>query len=450
MGAWHSVAADELNDALHSADTERALLGAIIVDNAHLSTAEEWLRAEHMGDTRHRRIFAAMSRMGEDGAGINIVSLRERLTSEGALSEAGGVEYLASLIDGVPNVETVEHWAEVVLDKARRRYAKTLGQELALAAASNAETELFLDRHANALQRLLEAGETGRVAVPIREALKRAEGKLERLTTNDGVTGVPCGLIDLDRLIGGFQPGSLVVVASRPGCGKSVFCAQTAITAAAKGFRGLVFSMEMPPEDMAARMWMAEASVEKWDLKNKSDAWLKMQKAYGRIADLPITFDSRESPTMAQIRAAAKRESVRHKLGFVVVDYLQRVEMDPVMLKAGGPPAAIGEIARGLKSLARMLDVPVIAACQLNRAAEGKEPTLADLAESGKIEREADIVTFLHPDSETQAADHDFPTTHMIVGKHRAGACRRFVLSFEKRYSRLVCQAPVEWRAAEQ
>src|SRR6185436_7812350 len=142
----------------------------------------------------------AMSRMGEDGAGINIVSLRERLTSEGSLSEAGGVEYLASLIDGVPNVSSVEHWAEVVLDKARRRYAQTLGRELAAAAASNSETELFLDRHANALQRLLEAGEVGRVAVPLRDALKRAEGKLERLAAYDGITGVPCGLIDLDRL----------------------------------------------------------------------------------------------------------------------------------------------------------------------------------------------------------------------------------------------------------
>lgn len=426
-----------MSDALFSSQAECAILGAILVEPAALNLAEDVLRASDFGSQRHRRIFSAMVRLSEDGQAIDLVSLRERLSMEGALIEAGGVEYLASLVDGMPRGTNVTEWAEIVHDKSRRRQAKALGERLAQLALSDSGTEEILDKHANDLQRLLESGEAGKVSVSMPDALKLAEKNLDKFMTREGVTGIPSGLPDLDRLTGGWQQGTLVIVAARPAGGKSVLCGQMTVHAAMKGYRGLVFSMEMPPETMAERMWLAEAGVDKWDLPYKSTAWPQMQKAFGRLADLPITFDRRESPSLAQIRAAAKRERVRYKLDFVVVDYLQRIEVDPKLDNW----IAIGETAKGLKSLSRMLNIPVIVACQLNRSSEGREPGLADLAESGKIEREADVVLMLHPDPETKGADLDYPVVHAIVAKHRQGACRRFKLSFEKRYARLLQMA---------
>lgn len=429
---------------LTAPDAERTILGAILLDNGHLTTAEEWLRAEHFGSTANRRVYAAMCRMAEDGQSIDLVSLRERLATEGVLEEAGGVSYLGQLIDGLPHLSHVDEWARIVHDRARRRAAKVLGERLAQLADSDAGTEELLDQHANAFQRVMESGDIARASMGFVEALGLAEANIERHMGYGGLTGIPSGLSDLDRLTGGWQKGSLVVVAARPAGGKSVLCGQVAAHAASKGLRGLVFSMEMPPEAMAERMWFADAGVNRWDLLRNPSGWEAMQRAYGRLAAMPITFDRRESPTMAQIRAAVKRQRVRGGVDFVVVDYLQRVEFDSKLEERIG----VGRTAQGLKSLARMLEIPVIVACQLNRSSEGREPSLSDLAESGKIEREADVVLFLHPDPETKASDLDFPTVHLIVGKHRAGECRRFKLSFEKRFTRLVQMVDArEWKA---
>jgi replicative DNA helicase len=430
--------------ALVDPESERAILGSILVSNAHITTAEEWLRAEHFGVNAHRRIFSAMSRMSEDGQGIDLVSLRYRLAADGSLAEAGGVEYLAGLLDGLPRVSGVEEWARIIHDRARRRAAKVLGERLANIAESDLGTEELLDQHAAAFQRIMESGDVARATMPFVEALRLAEANIDRHMAQGGLTGVPSGLSDLDRFTGGWQKGALIIVAARPAGGKSVLCGQVAAHAASKGHRGLVFSMEMPPEAMAERMWFSEASMSRWELAHKSDGWESMQRAYGRLATIPLTFDRRESPTLAQIRAAVKREKVRSGVDFVVVDYLQRVDFDPKLEERIG----VGRTAQGLKSLARMLEVPVIAACQLSRAAENKEPTLSDLAESGKIEREADIVLFLHPDPDTRGAALDFPTVHAILGKHRAGQCGRVKLSFEKKFARMVQMADtaVEWR----
>lgn len=433
-----------MNHNLMAPEAERAVLGAILVNNAHLSTAEEWLRPEHFSANGHRRIFAAMSRMSEDGQGIDLVSLRQRLAAEQALEEAGGVVYLGQLIDGLPDVSSVDEWAKIVHDRARRRAAKVLGERLVSLTDSEAGTEELLDQHATAFQRIMESGDVTRATMPFKDALRLAEANIERHQGSGGLTGVPSGLSDLDRCIGGWQRGALMIVAARPAGGKSVLCGQLATHAAKRGYRGLVFSMEMPPEAMAERMWFAEAGVNKWDLLHGGNRWEAMQTAYGRLAGLPLIFDRRESPTMAQIRAAVKRQKVHGGVDFVVVDYLQRVDFDQKLEERIG----VGRTAQGLKSLARMLEIPVIAACQLNRSSEGREPTLADLAESGKIEREADVVMFLHPDPETKGANLDFPPVHLIVGKHRAGPTARFKLSFERKFTRLVQMVEAhEWRA---
>lgn len=416
-----------MSEPLQDPNAERVVLGAILVDNKHLTTVEELLKPDHFSQPMNRDVFQAMVGMGETGQPIDLVSLKSEL------GKRGDAAYIAGLIDGLPNFEDVTHWAGIVRDKARRRAAKVLGERLVQAAEGEERTEEILDRHATALTRLIEAGDI-KSTIGIDVAAARAMANIDRFTQGHEVNGIPTGLPDVDRLFGGFQAGTLVIIAARPGQGKSILCAQTSLYASKRGAPGLVFSMEMPPEAMVERMLYAEASVEKWDLRFNDASWPKISMGYAKVKELPLWFDQRESPTMSQIRANAKRQHAVHGIKFVIVDYLQRVDIDSKQDNW----VAVGETAKGLKSLARMLNIPVIVACQLNRESEGKAPGLKDLAESGKIEREADVVIFLDPDKESVCTEAGATNVNLIVGKHRAGGTSAFRLRFQKSYCRFV------------
>lgn len=415
-------------------DAERAILGAVVLDNAHVSTAIDLLRPEFFTGP-HRPIFKAVSRLADADKPVDLTTLRDELEGMGDLAAVGGPLYLASLIDGVPKSKDITPWTTILRERALRKYAGDLGRKLTTEAADgDVTTDVLIDRHLTSIQKLMESFETGNTT-HISQVLKASMKALEDfLASKHGMTGVPTSLPRLDATTCGFQPGTLVTIAARPGNGKTTLLAQMAACAATAGFKGLVFSMEMEPYQIAQRMLLADAEVDRWQLKVASDdiKWGRISKSYGRLSAVPLWFDGREAPSLAQIRAASARHKAKYGLDFVMVDYLQRIPVDPKLENWIG----VGENAKGLKTLARQLHVPVIAACQLGRGADGEsEPTFKDLAQSGVIERESDIVAWLHP---TTAMTLDYPEVSLILAKHRAGATMRVQLSFEKEHTKFV------------
>lgn len=421
-------------------DAERMVLAAVLTNNALLSEAEEKLRPEHFADERNRTIFRAMQALAEHDRPIDELSIRDELQTSEALQRAGGLAYLSVLDEGVPKITNLEHWAEIVRGKALRRAVLALGQRLVENASDpGMATNIVIDTHAQQLNRILEAQDSG-YSKHVAAVVKEAHASLDAFLKSSGITGVPTGLTDLDRLTGGFQPGTLNIIAARPARGKTVLVMQMAVAAATAGFKGICFSLEMPPEAVVQRAILADAEVDKWDdlkyaTRETADrSWGRILTASGRLSGLPLWFDSRESPTLTQIRAHCRKYHATTGLDFVVIDYLQRIPVDPKVDRH----IAIGDIAQSLKNLSRQLKIPVIAACQLNRDAEEKRPTMADLAESGRIEREADTVSFLHPEDLQGWTTQDFPQLHLFLDKHRAGPCDKLTLSFEKKYARFV------------
>lgn len=433
-------------------EAERAVLGSILVNPELVHQAEATLRPEHFERPAHRAVFSALLTLAASGSGIDVITLREQLAADDRLAEAGGVPYLGGLLDGVPRASSVDGWARIVREKARRRAALTLAERLRQQAhAPDVETDELLDRHHAALMRLMDSGD--QAVRTLDEVLPVTVKGLEEFATNGtGITGVPTGIPDLDRLTGGLKPGRLWVIGARPGRGKSSLCAQIAVHAAKRHYRVLVIGMEMPPEDVVERMLLAEADVERWDLRKSDLAWGKVLASFGRLKGLPIAFDGREAPTLAQMRASARHEKSSRGLDLVIVDYLQRATLDPHTVKSSGQWAAVGEIAKGLKSMSRSLGVPVIAASQLDAHAEEKRPTLANLQQAQSvISAEADAIMFLHPDEPEKWKEREFPLMWLLVDKHRQGALKAIQLSFEKRTTTFKAMAsPAQESAARE
>lgn len=431
-------------------EAERAVIGAAMLNNAVMPTLEAQLRAEHFHDPRHRLVYAAMLDLGQAGRPADIVTIVAALREGQDLEQAGGPAYVAGLVDGLPLGTNVEAWVSIVREKARRRRAIAIASLFVESATSrpDASTDELLDQVHGQLGRLLEGGD--RKSVRLHDVLADAVSDLERFATAaNGVTGIPTGLADLDRCIGGLVAGRLYVIAARTSRGKSVLCAQSAVSAAMSGSKVLVFSMEMEPYQLAQRMLLADAEVDRWDLRPESPkrdyAWQKVGRAVGHMSELPIWFDQRESPTLAEVRASARQHQARHGLDLVVVDYLQRMTPDAKLDRW----LAIGDMARGLKTLARSMRVPVVAACQLNADAEEKRPTLASLAQAQSIiSAESDVIVMLHPEELSKWKIQPMPVVNFFVDKNRQGPCLALQMLFDKACSRFVNMgAEMEWKA---
>ena len=434
-------------------DPERLVLGAVLLDNSTLTSIESVLRVEHFKNPVHRSIFAAMLAMNESGQPIDFATLKAQI--QAAEPDAiGDGAYLGGLIDGLPRLRSASAWARMIVEGYRRRAAVVIAQRVIEAASEGSlNTDVLVDRAQTSLSKLMESGE--RQVVRLSDVLPAAMKELESFATSEtGVTGIPTGLIDLDKLTGGLKPGRLWVIAARFARGKSALSAQIALEAAAKGYRVLVIGMEMPPEEQAGRMLLTAAEVDRWtlrqdaqrDQKEHSYAWGKVNRTYAQIRDLPLFMDRHEAPTLAQIRATAKSQHTATGIDLLVVDYIQRATLDANLVKAGGIWAGVGDVVKGLKSLARSLNIPVIAASQLNAAAQEKEPTLADFAQAqGAIGAEADVVGFLHPKDVASFDNVPAPEMHLLVKKHRGGACRAIQLLFKKAVTRFECMTPDTW-----
>lgn len=430
-----------MSEPLADIEAERTIIGAVLVDNATMNEAAALLEPKHFSDLRHRVIWEAALALYEHNSPLDMVTLKDQLGSD--WGKAGGREYVPGLIDGVPRITDIKAWCRIVLDWSQKRSLVWLA-ERALTEVKSGQYDVaeLLERHQELLTKLMTSRQDG--VVPIKDALKGAMERLEQFATSkNGMLGVPCGLPDIDRVIGGWQKGALYVVAARPGRGKSVLCTQAAIHAALTGRKVLTFNMEMVPEETAQRMLCSHAGVDKWDLRQRpgqeqvfNQAWDGINRSFGVLARLPIYFDKRETPTIAQIRATARQHQAAKGCDLLIVDYIQRCQ------KPAGVDGwvAVGQIVEGLKNLALALQIPVLAACQVNAEGEERRPHMGMLAEArGKISAEADMIAFLHPEQPELWEQHDFPNMLFMMAKHRNGPTLTIPLSFERPNVRFVC-----------
>lgn len=420
-------------------DAEQTCLGAVLRDNAALNELEGLVRPEHFHDPAHRQVYAAMLAMRSAGRQIDAMTLRDELGEQ--LLALGGVAFVVGLEDGLPRVTNAAEWGRIVVQKARRRALVGLAEKfLQRAQDDTLSVEQCVEDHTAEVSRLI--AETERGVRHVSEVQRGAQVALEQYAeSKDGLIGLPTGLSRLDWMTCGMRRGELWIVGARPSRGKSALCAQIATHAASKGAKTLVFTMEMTPEQITQRMALSEACVDKHDLRRpgrvQEDAFQHLAVQWSRFEDLPLWFDGRESPSLAQIRAACRQQAQRGGLDLIVIDYLQRCSVDARQDRW----VAVGDLAKGLKNLALSLKVPVLAACQTNADTEEKRPTLADLAQARQvISAEADVVSFLHPKDLASWRNQECrePVIQLLVEKNRNGQTGPVDLSFLRSYVRFV------------
>jgi replicative DNA helicase len=427
-------------------DIEASLLGSILIDGESFIKIGDVIIAEDFFDARHRNIYAAMYSLHEKRSPIDILTLSEQLKSAGQLEIVGGASYLTELTNYVPTASHLEQYAQIVAEKAIRRRLIKASQDIASVGFDEKKS----------LQELIEEAETRLFEVSQRHVrqditslesiLAESFDRLDDLHRNKGgLRGIPTGLKDLDRLIAGLQRSDLIVVAARPSMGKTAMMLNMSLDIATKAKQGAVlyFSLEMSKEQLVDRLLAAQASVDAWKLRTgeglSDEDFERLSEAMGELAEAPIFIDDTSGITVSDLRTKARRLHHQNPLAVIMVDYLQLMSGGSRYASVANRVQEISEISRSLKILARELNVAVVAASQLSRSVESRNPPipqLADLRESGSIEQDADIVAFIYrPFYYDENADQN--VTQILVKKHRNGPVGNLELYFDQKLQRL-------------
>jgi replicative DNA helicase len=434
-------------------DAEKTILGAILLDNAAHAEAAEKLAADDFSLDSHRRIFLRMSELMNSERAVDIVTLANELTRYKEVDSVGGVAYLASLTEGLPRRPVIEEYIRIVKDKSLLRKLMGICSAAIARAADQSETALeVLDAAESQLLEVSEKGITHGLQ-PLDQIVQHSFGTIDNLYKQGReVTGLATDFIDFDRMTSGLQKGELIIVAARPSMGKTSLAINIAQNAAVNHHATVaVFSLEMSKESLLRRMLASQASVDQRKLQQgflgREDHG-KLQNALGQLVDARIFIDDSAWISLAEMRAKARRlRQTAGGLDLVVVDYLQL--MSATLPSAGGRryenrTQEVSAISRGLKALAKELDVPVLALSQLSRASErrgdDKRPMLSDLRESGSIEQDADVVAFIHRESyynrDEEQSEADKAKCEIILAKQRNGPTGSVQMYFNSRYTR--------------
>src|SRR6266568_1253583 len=430
-------------------DAERSVLGAILLDNHALNPAIEHLRPEDFFLDQHRRVFTQMIALGEGQQAIDRVTLTEELNRKGDLEASGGAPYLASLADGMPKVSNIEHYARIVKEKAiLRNLIHTThniqqrafeGEDGADAILDNAESSIF----ALAEDRV-RAG-----LLPIKDIVRDNFERLERIfREGKSITGIPTGYVELDKLTSGLQPSELLILAARPSQGKTALALNLMENIAIRGGHPVaMFSLEMSKESLLQRLVASVAQIDAHKFRTGHlgrEDWRRMTEALGQIASAPLWIDDASSLTVVEIGAKARRlKREKGGLALLIVDYLQLISARG---RFSNRNEEVSSITRGLKGLAKELQIPVLVLSQLTRAPERDErrPQLADLRESGAIEQDADVVMFIYRPNffKVDALPEERDQAELLVAKQRNGPTDRVRLIFKSRQTRFEEAAP--------
>lgn len=433
------MAANSLNRIPpQSLDSERALLGALLLKPDAIHDVGDLVKHDSFYAEKHRAIYEAMGELSERGEPIDLLSLAERLQSKGQLERVGGRAYIADLVSSAPAPGNYHHYAELVVRKHLMRSLIDASYEISEAAYDEGrETAEVLDQAEKMIYAIGNASASHKF-IPIKDTFGDVVDFIESLSNkDDAVRGVPTGFPDLDNLLAGLHPSDLVILAARPSMGKTSLALAMARNAAVQHRIPVgIFSLEMSAEQVRDRLLSAESFVNGWKLRtgkvHDEDEYTRIRDAVDTLSKAPIFIDDKPAANILSMRAVARRLKREHGIGLIVVDYLQL--MAPTNTRASDSMVQqVTEISRSLKSLARELQVPVLALSQLSRAVEqrGGKPRLSDLRDSGSIEQDADVVMFIHREDKVNK-DSDRPNiAEILIEKHRNGPVGKAELYFD-------------------
>ena len=455
----------------HNLEAEQGLLGALLVDNRGFEKVGEFLRAEHFFMPAHSRIFNTIHTLIERGQNASPVTLKNYFEQDDDLKDVGGAEYLVDLASSVVSVVNVEDYARTVYELHMRRSLITLGEDVV-----NQSYDHTLDADSSstieqAEARLFELAETGDMKggfITLRDSVLTAIEHAEKAYQADGnVTGVTSGLVDVDKKLGGFQPSDLLILAGRPSMGKTALAVNWAFNAAKayaesggkEGGRVAFFSLEMAAEQLAGRILSEQSGISGDAIRKgniKQEDFRSFVEASQKMSQVPLYIDDTPALSIGAVRTRSRRLKRQHGLDMIVVDYLQLLRGTGSRQSESNRVLEISEITRGLKAIAKELEIPVIALSQLSRAVEQREdkrPQLADLRESGSIEQDADVVMFVYREEYYLSRTEPEPGTenHMkwqesmerahnigecIVAKQRHGPIGAVKMFFDPNFTR--------------
>lgn len=438
---------DELHGRIppHNLDAEASVLGSILLDNEAYHNLEGVLRPEHFYKEANRKIFAAIENLVAKGNPADAVTLIEELRTKDQLEEVGGVAYLVGLSDGVPTSVYAKFYADIVVEKANLRGLIAASSKIMqLAYDEAAPADELMDR-AEKLVFEVAQKKSQQVFQDMNTLVNETFEYISKITNNPNfTTGVPTGFRDLDEMTTGLQPGSLNVIAARPSMGKTAFALSIAQNIAVRQNKAVaVFSLEMPASQLVLRMMCAEARVDMNRVRqgqlNEKD-FERLVGAAGKLSEAPMYIDDASDLTVTELRSKSRRLMAERDLQLIVIDYLQLMSGSGTS-KGGGEnrQQEISSISRGLKSLARELNIPVVVLSQLSRQVESRpnhRPMLSDLRESGAIEQDADLVSFIYRDEYYNKDSEKHGIAEIIIGKQRNGPVGTCELQFHSQHVR--------------
>ncbi len=431
----------ELNTQPQALEAEQAVLGSMLTSKEAVSKAMQWVSAGQFYKDAHVRIFSCMVNLFEKGEPIDAISVVDRLKKKKDLESVGGAYYITGLAESVPTTANVEHYAKIVLEKYTLRKLIQVSHEVSKEAFEDVQdVDDILDSAESAIFNISEKRLRGGFK-HIDPILHSTFEELDKIATNPGtVTGVPSGLMDLDDITSGFHSGELIIVAGRPGMGKTALALSMGRNAAVTDKTGVgIFSLEMANHQLAMRLLCAEGRVDSHLVRTgklPKSQWKNLSIAVGQLAEAPIYLDDTAAMSVLEVRAKARRLKAEHEVGLLIVDYIQLMT---------GPKGSesrqqeISQISRSLKALAKEIEVPVIGLSQLSRAVESRSdrrPQLSDLRESGAIEQDADVVIFLYRPWVYSQEDDDRGKATIIVAKQRNGPTGTIEATFIDRFAR--------------
>lgn len=426
-------------------EAEASLLGAILIDTDAIVKIADQVHPLDFYDQRHARIYEAMAALYEQRSAIDVLTLADRLKGTGFLDMVGGPAYLAELTNFVPTAAHVEQYADIVAQKSLRRRLIALSHDMG---------ELGKDE-SKALQELIEEAESRlfevsqqhvrQSVVSIESILTESFDRLNDLHENSGkIRGIPTGYRDLDNMLAGLQRSDLFVLAARPSMGKTAFVLNLAHKIATEAKESvLIFSLEMGKEQLVDRLLAMESGVDAWALRTgrlTDSDFERIGEAMGTLSEANIFIDDTPGITVSDLRTKARREAHTHQVGLIIVDYLQLMSGGSRFSSEGNRVQEISEISRGLKGIARELNVPLIALSQLSRSVESRNPQipqLADLRESGSIEQDADVVAFLYREDYYNPESERPNIMDVLIKKHRNGPTGGVELYFDRQKQRI-------------
>ncbi|HBM76281.1 MAG TPA: replicative DNA helicase [Clostridiaceae bacterium] len=422
-------------------EAEQSVIGAMLLDKNAISEASEILRGDDFYKEAHKLIFESIMELYDKNEPVDLVTLVDNLRKKNILEAVGGITYISNLLESVPTTANIRYYAKIVEDKSTlRKLIKSSSETIDKCYTGAEDVPSILDKTEKDIFDISQKAVTHDIE-PMSRILEKGFDEIEKLYQNKGaITGVPSGFPELDIKTSGFQKGDMILIAARPSMGKSAFAMNIAQYAAIRNNNSVaVFSLEMSKEQLAYRMLCSEANIDMLKLRTGNlddDDWVRLAQCAGPLASAKIFLDDTPAISITEVRSKCRRLKIEYGLDLIIIDYLQLMQGRG---KTENRQQEVSEISRSIKALAKEMDTPVIAISQLSRAPEARtdhRPMLSDLRESGSIEQDADLVSFLYRDDYYNKDTDKKNIAEVIIAKQRNGPTGTVELAFIGKYAK--------------